>query len=1679
MLFWKIRKKINIISSEIKHTEEEKVPEKKPGFFRRWGKRLRNFLLGLFLLVLILFLGTYYAIQQPEVQNWLIEKSTDYLSGPDALNTTVEVDSIRLEFFNKLVLEGVYVEDQQQDTLFYIGQLKTDLTSSLWSLVWDSQLDMSTCHLEDAVINLRRNAYAEKSNIQFIVDYFSSPPDSTKSEKRNFIFDLDELYLKNIRFHNLDSVIGQDLKVWLPYGSIETEDIDLKNNHIKLSIVDIQKPDVRLIEFKRHPLTVPADSTIEITASPPADSNAFQVSVLDLNLETGFFKYDSYRRRGPDPSRRIDFQHFEVNTIDIAATQVHYQDWKAKGLVRHLSFKEKNGFELDKITANALVTPRKVQLTDLLLLTEESSLGDTLIFKYKAYNSFWDFPNEVYMRLLFNDSEVVMDDVMAFVPALERNEFFRKNRNEKLRLNGEVRGKVNSLKGKNLEIELANSTKLNGSFSSRNLNIRDEEIINLKLDNLETTIADLKLLIPNLKLPPNFNKLGKLQFKGRFDGFIKDFVAFGDLKTDLGRARTDLRMDIKDGGEKAKYSGKINLEKFNLERWLDDEQFGTISLNGSVEGTGLRGSTVDAKIDATVDHFDFKEYAYRDISLSGKFNQRRFNIDLLKVNDPNVKLDLTGNIFLGDSIPEFDLKTNISTLNLYPLNFAKDNLEVQGDLVMDFKGDNLDNFVGEASALGIKIQRDTNLYEIDTLNVLFEDLKYGNRHLSVRSNIINADLEGVFDLPQIGESLTQYIEKNFPAFAQRANIAVKKFETDTLFAEDGSGNFEVVSRPRKLKKQQFNFNIHIRDSKNFSELLDKNLGPVKDAYLIGFYDNFYNNLKLEAKIPNLKYANVEFGNTDIAGELKSSDGNFEINMEELLVNDSIKIPPILVSTALSSDTILFNLNASYLEDVVDDLNLNGQLTLYGDMFQVTLLPSDLSFYNEKWTIAGDNYIRFGRKEYIETKNLILTNKNQVLSINSKGEKGLELNLNAFSLELLKPFIDSKRLKFDGVASVEADIDNVFKMKDLSALISMDTVWINGENWGKLTVNAKAPEIKNTITADVSLSKPLPDGEEQLLTVKGLFLPAFATTREQNKNSFDAEVRIENFPVSIAEYFILKGISQTEGRFDAALGFSGNVKKPSVAGEVVLRESTTRIDYLGLTLTASKIKATIDDYLIDLSGNRIYDIYGNSAVITKGITHDHLRNFGLDAIISSPKFLFLNTKKEDNEIYYGQALGEGRVEFSGDFKNTDIYVNAIVNDESVLNIPISYTQKTREINFITFVNNKKDSVDVEAKNPVEEIRGVNLDMEIEVTNSGKVRLIFDEAVGDIMEGRGTGDLVLAIRRTGEFTLRGGYTLEEGNYLFTYQNLSVVNINKPFAVRPGGTIRWSGDPFNAQIDIEAIYEDLSTAPYNLILEYLTTGDENKLASKSTGVDLSMYLTGELMKPDINFDIELPEVDLAIRSYVDGKLRTIRNDKNELNRQVFGLMVTGSFLPQSNSSGVEGNQSVTGINTLSEVISNQLSNYLTDLIGEVVEEGRVFGGLSLDLGYRLYQVENTTDAALNDPTTGSELQFGVKNYLFNKRLIVNIGGNIDLGTSETVAGVSSGAYFAGDLVVEYLLTPDGRYRIRAFSRTDTDGLGDRRNKTGLGISYQRQFDTFQEFVDGMKDSFRKVIKGKRRLK
>lgn len=1637
--------------------DENTTPQK-----RSLGKRIiRGVMLIAMLFVLLMTIITIL-FRMEVVQNWAAKKLTDKLSKD--LDTKVEFNHIEFEIFDKLVLDSFYLEDLDGDTLLFSEKLIVNFNSGLFNLL-QNNLEVSDLTLQNAQLKLKRKEGEPQSNLnQLLTKLFPPKEKKGNKTKRPFFIAADVLYLKNVTFENNDEVKGERVNVLIRNGEIKVDEIDLVENIVSIHSVNFKDSYVQVDLKDRKPLEKDTSLIEAIEAITEVDVQAdslkkpFQLLIQDFDFGNGKLSLHNYRKSPVKTTseEELDFTHLEAFNIDIAIDSFAMSEMVFTGNLKQISATETSGFVLENLSSpDVKITSKRTELNDVNLTTPYSHIQDTIIFKYRDFTSFRSFEDKVNMDLKFEDSEVALRDVIAFAPKLKKNKFFVDNIDEVIQLDGKIKGRINNLRGEDLKLQIGRKTIIEGNFNSRDLANKGNESLNLDLKRLKTDVWTLRQLVPNFNPPDNFNKLGNINFTGRFDGFFVDFVAYGGLQTDLGSATMDMRLDVKGGREGAKYSGNLNLVDFDLKTWADNDQLGNITVTSKIsEGVGITANTARAKIDANVDSFTFRNYNYHDFKMDGQLTQNLFDGDFI-IKDENIDLSFDGSVDFRDSIPVFDFQAKINTLNLDDLNLVKQDFGITGEMDLNIRDINISNLEGNAKFRNLVFQKNgTEKYEVDTLSFYSIFGAKGQRIFSAKSEIFEGEITGDFDIQEVPDAFVLFVEKNYPEISEKLNIKAKR---DTL------------------KSTEFDFDVKIIDSKNFTYLIDPKLDTIKNFLVKGNYDGINYKVNVELDVEELTYDNFEIGGIKLNTNAFKSIGRLTSLIPfYAVVNGKNKIPEISLDGRLNKDTVEFEIGAIGERGTFDRFNIGGKVFFEDGEFNISLFNDSLVIFGEEWEISENNYIQIG-KRILETENFTLTNQNRIVIIEDINKKGIHLNLENFNTGFIDSIWNYKQMDFAGNYSVDLTIPDIYNLGNIHGQIQSDTFWVNGDDWGKLELNANLADLESQLTTQLSIQRGLRElnlnGYVILPSTKkmtGKSKPTFNKKIHPSKY-FNVDLELINYPLNILEYFIGKHASETDGLVDIRANLNGIPKQEiKSSGEAEIYNGAITVDYLNTRYffgQESPTKVKIVDNFFDFTGNTFTDKYGNVANVTGGIFHTNFRYPGLEARLFSDRLLVLNTEKINNPLYYGHAIGEVDAVFSGKFSETDLTINAKTGKDSELFIPITYgTQNSSEISFIEFRKKDESSDGKLAK----EIRGMEIRMNVEMTEEAEVSLIIDERAGDIIRGKGNGFLQMFIPRDGDITLFGEYVIAEGDYLFTLYNI----VNKKFKVERGGRINWTGDPFGAIINLDAKYDRLSTSVYNFILEYIELGDDElkSQSRKPTNVDLKMNLTGDLLKPDINFDISFPRLNTGtVKNYVDTKLRVLRQDQSELNRQVFGLIVIGGFIPSGQENLSDFDWTSSGINTVSEYLTTRVSLYITNLLSDAFSEVGGVSGVDFDFDYNIYEAgEFDLGGGQTTALAGSEVQVNLNPRFFNDQLSVS-GGVVR--STETI----SGTFYGSDFVAEYYLTENRRFKVRFYQRSEQALDGNRNNRMGIGLNYRRQFNTFEEFFDGLRKDAKKTVKKK----
>ncbi len=1555
-------------------------------------------------------------IHLPPVQRWGIQKLTAGFS--KALHTTVRIEGFTLHPVSDLTLQKVFIASPEHptDTLIYAENLSIDY-KRIWDLL-SRRITITQIGAEDGLLNIHRIAGDSLTNLDVALARLLPPKDPTKP---NFVLDLRTLTATSLEVRIDDENTGTLMDLFLKRADVELDTLDIIGKYIDIADLDLDDPDIRVIN--RLPL---ADSVGMAATS----SKIWKFDVDYWRLTNGRFTIDNRTRPVTfyPNGRGIDYPHMALEDVDIVMDSLVIRGWdfRARDIDMHL--KHQNGFEINTLAAqHASINKDSVILDALRIKTEKSDIHNSLRFLYSGYKDWAAFVDSVRMNIPEADIRLNIDDLLSIAPGLQNVAFFMDNADKDITLKGRVSGHVNRLRIKNMEAGLGDLS-LTGELRSRDLAVSGSQLISLDLQKSAFSAAALKSIFPKMKVPPVLNKLGQISFTGDFDGYPDDFVAFGTFSTALGKVRMDMNLNIVKGIEEGKYTGSIAMQDFDLGTFTGNPDLGRVTMSGRViDGQGLTSGSMQADLTAQLNSLGYKGYIYRDARVDGQVTGKLFN-GTLDINDPNMDMHFEGSVDMRDSLPRLDFISRVDSIHFWELGLSKKALTVKGIFDVHLTAGKVQQLNGSVTGENFVLTSDGVDYALDTFMVSGgPDSLTGERKFYIDCDVVSGTIGGWFDPALLPNQIRHYLHDQYPR-------AVPEPDKPLVNSE----------------KQHLVWDLDIHDTHHWFDL-----AGIKDLRILRATTN--GSLDLQSNItegtvvlPELHFKTMSAYGTTLT--FKENEGHTDIDLELTAadINESMFFEDVFIRGTATDDSVYINFKTDQLADVVNELNLDIIGKPDHGNWAISFNPLELSMFGDDWTIPEGNKFEI-RKDEFNLENFELVSPRQKITLDDIHHKGLEAYISGFDISYLNEIWINDKFDFSGLYTLDAEVDNLYDIQQMKMVLNLPALKVNNVPYGQFVLNATMKDPKDSVRINLNLIK-----DETRLVGEGAYVPPIKSIPKEEQNYLRLALKATEFPLDFLEFLMGGNIRDTEGSVDMTLGLSGKVNALNPNGKGKVYNGSTVIDYLGAAYSFHDQSFTITETMIDLSGCKLYDVLGNTATVEGGITHRYLRNLGLNATLRSDKILGLDVTSEENNIFYGKGIGSVYATFTGTVANPKMVINSTTAKGTHIYIPLTGGRADTDKDFVIFLENGRLPVTPPTQI---NISGIDLTMNLTITEDANVDIIFDDNTGEVLRGVGSGDLTLTMNRLGNFYMYGSYKIARGDYLFT--NFRVVR--KPFELVQGGEIRWDGDPYDAQLNVQAKYKDLQAPVYNLIQEYITdpTGGQKNLYDESrqrTDVDLMMKLSGSLLHPDIAFDISFPSLSGEIKGYTTTKVNTLKANENAMFQQVVGLLITRTFLPTT-SGTASGILLTEGIdNTLSELISSTLSSYLGGLVGNLIPTGTVLSGITfqmnLDLPITQGNIADQTNT-LEDPNA-TVVEFDLPLEFFNDRLEVKVGGDYVTGATT----VSQTEYWAGDVTFLYSLSPDGKLKIKAYNENTLTVEG-RKNKVGVGLAYRREYDNFLEFL------------------
>jgi hypothetical protein len=1638
-------------------------------------------------ILIALVLLAYVLIRLPVVHDYARQKAVTYLR--EKLGTHVEVARLSIDFPKLILLEGVYFEDMRGDTLFAGDTLLVDI--SLLKLLKNT-LEINTLELHGITAHVHRDS-GGIFNFDYILDVFAAEDtDPVPSASPPLRISLDKIILGRIRANYLDVPAAIDMRVVLGHfesrvktfdyvqqkfdvpkivlknstanlvqgkppvapeslrkdieesetqipfdlqlGTLDFENIalqysnvgsaiestvrlgnlwiasdklDLKGKSVALREILLSDSDFAVILGKTEDVEVLKE---EVEKEIRLFSESWQVAVHDLKLVNNSIAFDDHNSTPADGG--IDFAHLALHDLQIDAQNIVYAPDALRAEVHSAGVMEKSGIGISQFRGRFFIGPEEGFAQNVFLETGSSTLDADIHLWYSSLDSLMQVPGHVRQKAVVRNSHIAVADILHLNPRLHTMEYLNRMKHDVVHFDADIEGLVGDLMIHRLRVSGLQHTAFNLSGQVRGLPDADAAYFDLVIDQLQTRSEDVYAILPDTLLPEMIRLPDDMRLQGKFQGDKNAFIADLRVQTSDGDARFKGTVEL---NEPMRMQGTMHLDEFNLGRFLrQDTVMGLITLDVEADLRHMNTDSLSGTLAGTLKQMEYMGYTYTNLSFDGTAQSGAIHARA-SMDDPNLRFVLEGDVSLVREDVVFDL--DLAHADLYALQFTDNPLQLRAGVQGDFTGFDPDSLNGTLAFHNVVLADSVRKVTIDTIHLVSTADDDGNT-LELHTEFAEIALRGKYALTEL-----------FPAIAHSVNTYI--YGTDVPVTWAGP--------------QEVHFTARIAYSPLFTQL-DSSIGRFSPVTLEGTYRSEGHVINIEARTDHLEYdlATVK----GLYAEVKTQNDAlvYSAGWEEA-TRDEMRFFQTGVSGRVQDRVITGDLSVMD-SDGKQRFGINARIEMADSLYVISLGPENVLLNYEEWEIAGDNAITIA-SDGLMVRNFILTHGAQRLSVQSESygmNSPIAFEFNNFQIETLTGLVSTDTLLAGGVIEGNALLREYLSSPVFTANLTISDFNFQGDTLGEIALLVDN-ETANTLAAEITLQ-----GKGNDLRVHG--------TYQIESEQIDLTLQINRLALVVIEAASMDYIKDARGSMHGELDIRGTLMKPLVQGALYFDSASVFITELNASYALKREGLRFDNSDMHFDHFTITDAQDNTVTINGIIYTKVFSDFRFDLDIVSNDFLVLNTVATVDALYYGTLYLDSHIRIGGVLRRPEIQADLTILDKTHMTVIIpqeapGIVEREGVVHFVDLEHPHLDSILATALDTLNTfaIKGLVVYANIHVSDDSEFKLIIDQGSGDFLRLRGNAELNVGIDPSGKINMTGNYILEEGIY-----ELSFNFLKRRFEIQKGSTITWNGEPTSGVINVKAVYI-VEAAPIDLVARQLAdaTQTELNLYKEKLPFHLILSLTGTLTKPEVSFDIALPEGNYPVApdviTTVQARLEQLGREESEINKQAFALVLLNRFISDDPFRSMAGSTSAESYarQSVSKLLSQQLNNLTVDLISGV------------DLRFDIDASEDYSTGQLQNRT---DLNVSASKRLLDDRITLTVGSNFELeGTREE--GEKSGN-IAGDISVEYQLSKDGRYLLKAYRKNEYQvAVEGQVVKTGLSFVIHLDYDRFIEIFKKKKES------------
>ena len=1396
-------------------------------------------------------------------------------------------------------------------------------------------------------------------------------------------------------------IMDQQQKEMLRVGrlSVRLELLPLLDGKISISSAQL---------FGAHFLLYKADAeskpNFQFALDSLASKDTTSHTPLDLRINSLIIRrssltYDQINQ--PQTKGVFNPQHLKVQGLSAHINLRALTDDSLNVNVKRLEFKEQSGLTVKRIKFYLAAGRKQSQLENLLVELPQSRVQiDTLSASYLLTDSGLQKGSLDYYGKI-SKTHITPSELSCFIPSL-------KDLKNSISIATSFRGSDSEVHVPNL---LVSSTgheldlNANGWIS----NWQQRPAWNLQLNHLAASEGYLNLLTKAFpQIPSQLTTLGDIQIQGVCN---RDKQGAGALHSDIHTGAGDAKVAMNLAADQT-FGGTVDINELNLQKILGDNNLGKLTSALKLNGKLHEGQKPDVNVEGVISQLDYKGYSYHNLALAGGYNKGVITSNL-DINDPHleaqIEVTLSDEHINDNNLNSIKLQAEIQKIIPSALHLTDKwgDAAISGNLEADLTAHNLNDAQGNIrlSNFHMTAAGEHPAYSLDNLNIT-TGKDNGIHYLTLKSDFADAELKGQFDYSTLTASLTNLVKSKLPT---------------------------LPGLPTASKKTNNNFILRLMVSKSdwLNRLLGVDLKISQPITLQARVNDFTNELYLNGDLPSFAYNGSWYSDGFINISSPADTMRCNVSIQKLMDNGQH------LDLGLSAHAANNNLTTSLIWDNHDDSErMSGQLNTIMQLYHnvankpeahLRIMPSHIILRGEGWDVEPSDVL-YSDKFLLVDHFSVQHGKQHIIvdGIASKNESdSLTVDLREVEVGYILDLVNFHSVEFSGKATGKAKAWSLFDGFKANAELNVDEFKFERGRMGVLHAKANW----NNEAEQIDIHAVADDGPEAQTRINGYVSPVH--------NTIDLAIEADGTSIEFMHNFTSSFLSSITGHGEGLARLSGTLDNINLTGKLVVDGEAT-VTPLNTTYKLVRDTVIMIPDEIELHNMRIVDALGSEGTLSGGIHHEHLTNLSYDLFVRADNLLAYDFNDFGESTFYGTVYASGDVSISGHGNDVIINCNVTPQPGTVFVYNAASPDAISNQEFITWEQpskantpNASSASQATTASSRADDTDIYINFIINANPSAAVKLLMDENTKDYITLYGNGALRASFHNKGSFNMFGTYTVDHGTYGITIQNI----IKKNFTFNRGGTIVFGGDPYQAALNLQAVYTVSGVS-----LSDLNIG--NSFTNNTIRVNCLMNIGGQPAQPQVDFDLEMPTVNADEQQMV----RSIINGQQEMNQQVVYLLAIGRFYNQgANNSGTNERTDQTTL-AMQSFLSGTLSSQINTLINQFIKNDNWNFGANISTG--------------NEGWHNAEYEGIINGRMLNNRLLIN--GQFGYRDNATHANPS----FIGDFDVQYLLYPNGNLALKVYNQTnDRYFTKSSLNTQGIGLIMKKDFNGIRDLFSTKK--------------